>query len=72
MKWLSENVDLAAVVLLVLLFAASPSGPTVGLESDIANLDAINDVIAVRIQQIGELVDSQANRIIDCSAGWGE
>jgi hypothetical protein len=72
MKWLSANVDLAAVVLLVVLFAVSPSRRAVELETNFANLDSLNNVIAMRVDQVGELLNLSVNRIVNCSAGWGD
>lgn len=70
MKWLSDNVDLVAVLLLAFLLAVGPSRSAVGFGSFSANQDPLRDVM--RIDQIGELVEDNVSQVLNCSADRGE
>ena len=70
MKWLSDNVDLMAVLLLALLLAAGPSKRNLGFEGFSANSDSFSDVM--RIDQIGELIGNSVDQVLNCSANQGE
>jgi len=70
MKWLSDNVDLMAVLLLAFLLAAGPLPRNIGFAANSANSETLSDVM--RIDQIGELVETGVDQILNCSANQGE
>ena len=69
MKWLSDNVDLVAVLLLAFLLAAGPSRSACRVRRLFCEPDPLSDVM--RIDQIGELVADSVDQVLNCSAESG-